>query len=218
MGEDNPNYRLEKGDQLFTNDEVRTRFDKITNYSYTDYKLKSFSVLAFTYKEAADRLVESLENFTPRFNSYPTPPIVYLYRHYLELHLKYFAQELIPEFRNSPNRYNHKIGELWQKLKPILIQTSQLNTYEVSEIEAVEECIMEFADIDPDSFAFRYPIDKKGQPLLLGKPRLQDISYINLQHLAEKMAGIYRFLSELDLLMMQYSNRANTTNPTPNFE
>ncbi len=79
--EDGPIYRLEKGDQLFTNDEERTHFDKIQNLGSTDYKLKSFCALAFAYKEAADRLVESLENFTPSFNNYPTSPIVYLYRH-----------------------------------------------------------------------------------------------------------------------------------------
>ena len=91
--EDGRDYRLEKGDLLFTSDELRTRFDQIHNYGYTDDKQKSFFILAQEFKEAADRVVESLETFTPSFNSYPTSPIIYLYRHYLELHLKHLMNE-----------------------------------------------------------------------------------------------------------------------------
>ena len=100
------------------------------------------------------------------------------------------------------SKLNHNMDEYWQKLKPILIQSYQPNTDKLSEIDAVEKCILEFADIDPDSFAFRYPTNKNGIAPLLGKAHLQNISYINLPHLAEKMAGIYRFLLEADSLLL----------------
>lgn len=206
--EDGPDYRLEKGDLLFTSDELRTRFAQINNYGYTDYKQKSFFVLAQEFKEAADRVVESLETFTPSFNNYPTSPIIYLYRHYLELHLKHLMNEVNKKLGNPPINYDHKIHLYWQKLKPTLIEILKPDSYEVSEIEAVEECIMEFADIDPESMSFRYPFDKKGQPLLFDKPRLQNIKYIDLQHLAEKIAGIYGFFMQSDLLLLQYQNQA----------
>jgi len=205
--EDNPSYRLEKGDRLFINDDERFLFDKNNDYCYIGYRLGSFDGYAYAYKQAADRLVESLKNYPIPFNNYLTPPIVYLYRHYLELHLKSLVYGNKP-----PDQPNHRLYELWKKLKRKLPDTCG-----ASVIEVVEECIMEFDDVDRESDAFRFHIGK-GKKSLLNTPYLLDVNYINLLHLKDKMSGIHDFLLESDLLLMEDSNQASTANPTTNFE
>ena len=52
------------------------------------------------------------------------------------------------------------------------------------DLEAVEECILQFSEKDPTSMAFRYPTDKNGNP------SLPDLKSINLRNLAEVIARI----------------------------
>lgn len=78
---------LEKGDILFRNDDKRTQYDIENDYAYQDFRTSHFFGYALAYKEGADRLVESLVE-----NGYAhhklVLPIIFLYRHYVELHLK----------------------------------------------------------------------------------------------------------------------------------
>jgi len=205
--------RLEKGDRLFTDNNERTSFDKVNGYAYQGYKsTSSFYGYALAYKKAADKLVQSLENSPIGFNDSLALPIVFLYRHYLELLLKDLIREGNRILGNPPDPdlpKTHDINKLWQKLKPILIQGYKPHIPNVLEMEAVEGCVAEFAAIDIDSQAFRYPIDKKGNSLR-NKPYLQNVSYINLQHLAEKMAGIDGFLCESDMMLLTQPSRANS--------
>jgi hypothetical protein len=60
-------------------------------------------------------------------------------------------------------------------------------------IEAVEACIMEFSNVDEGSFSFRYPVDKQGNSTLKNNPHLRALEYIDVHHLAEKMASMYGF-------------------------
>jgi hypothetical protein len=64
------------------------------------------------------------------------------------------------------------------------------------EIEALEACLLEFSKIDGNSEAFRYPEDKDEKPTLKNKPHLQSLEYIDIHHLAEKMASIEQFFLE----------------------
>ena len=217
--EDDSNvYRLEKGDRLFTNDDERTHFDKINDYAYNGFRQHSSYSYAIGYKRAADRLVQSLESSTSSSDDALVLPIAFLYRHYLELLLKVLIREGNKVLGNPPDLPKiHEIDKLWEKLKPILIQVYKPYTPEATEVEAVEKCIKEFADIDANSQAFRYPVDKNGKSLLRDKSYLQNISYINLQHLAEKMAGIDFFLGQSDMMLITYPNRVNAISPTTDF-
>lgn len=49
------------------------------------------------------------------------------------------------------------------------------------DVKAIEKIITEFVKVDPESFAFRYPKDKKGNRNLDG------IQYINLRTLHDQM-------------------------------
>jgi hypothetical protein len=158
-------YHLEKGDTLFKNDDERAHLDKVNDYSYTGYKKKSFLGYASAYKKAADKLVESFNDTSRLYDNDLTLPIVFLYRQYLELHLKSLVRDGNKAFGNPPNSPNHLIDKLWQELKPMLIKARLPETYNSAKIEAVEECIMEFAKVDENSENFRFPVHKKtGNP------------------------------------------------------
>jgi hypothetical protein len=176
----------------------------------SSYK-KSFLGYASAYKKAADKLVESFNDTSRLYDNDLTLPIVFLYRQYLELHLKSLVRDGNKAFGNPPNSPNHLIDKLWQELKPMLIKARLPETYNSAKIEAVEECIMEFAKVDENSENFRFPVHKKtGNPLLQNNTHLQGISYIDLQHLSQKMTAIGDFLFESDMLLFRYQNQADT--------
>jgi hypothetical protein len=70
---------------------------------------------------------------------------------------------------------------LWTVVRPRLdkIWPNSLTT-----LDAVEEKLVEFEGWDKDSFAFRYPVTKAGEPTLSG------LSYINVRHLRDVVGGI----------------------------
>ena len=103
-----------------------------------------------------------------------------------------------------------------QHARDELLLCSLINYFNCGKLYKNNNCfnltIRKFADIDTNSQAFRYPVDKDGKSLLRDKSHLQNISYINLQHLAEKMAAIAFFLNESDMLLITYPSRVNIIN------
>lgn len=197
---------LEKGDTLFRNDDKRTQHDVENGYAYHDFRKNHFFGYALAYKEGADRLVEALAE--DGYSQHELVlPVVFLYRHYLELHLK----ELIIEGRKALGQpadaipTGHNIFKLWNELKPILAQI-QAKPYDLrkEELLAVEACIKEFSEVDERSEAFRYPVNKDGKPLLGKNTRLANLRYIDLQHLAENMKKIAGFFMEADMMIVTY--------------
>lgn len=203
---DDTHTPLEKGDILFRNDEKRTRRDIENGYGYRNFRQTHFFGYAIAYKAGADRLVEALaEDDYWQFDL--VLPIVFLYRHYLELALKHLIQEgkkaLGQPVDNVPT--GHNILRLWDQFKPILAQTQTALRQE--EQSAVETCIKELSDIDEKSEAFRYPVSKEGEPLLKNNVLLAGLRYIDLQHFAENMKKIESFLLEADMGIITYKNR-----------
>lgn len=187
---------LHRGDQLFINDQAQLELDALENYAYHGYKSGAFSSYSMAYMEAADRLVQ-----TPHERSFDTLtlPIVFLYRHYVELTLKELIDLGNKKYGKPSTPYldgilkGHRIDLLWQELKPLLQQAHSAE--ESEEIEAVEACVMEFSNVDEGSFSFRYPVDKKNNLTLKNNPRLRDLEYIDVHHLAEKMGSIDAFFN-----------------------
>lgn len=70
------------------------------------------------------------------------PPILYCYRHALELYLKALVQ---------PERQNHGLGPLWSALHERI-----RGRYRADHIAWLGDRIREFHEIDPRSTAFRY--------------------------------------------------------------
>jgi len=134
------------------------------------------------YKRAADLLVEYVKDARVEQDLlvYPT---VFLYRQYIELRLK----ELIRDgnrLLDSPEALpqHHRLDQLWEQCRRILEQVWPEEPAE--DLDAVEECIHQFSQVDPTSTAFRYPTDRNGKRSLPG------LRHINLRNLSEVMARI----------------------------
>ncbi len=196
---DNP-PPLQRGDKLFINDKARLQIDTSEGYGYHGYKMSTFFGYALAYKKAADLLVQNNQRLPDIFLDDLVLPIVFLYRHYVELMLKDLLIEGNKKYgKFSPSEIKekildtHNIAYLWQKLKALLFALTDRSEY----VEALEACLFEFSNVDDSSMSFRYPVNKKtGQPILRSNPHLRSLQYIDVHHLAKKMESIHQFYLE----------------------
>lgn len=139
------------------------------------------------YREAADKLVHNvIESGTNQ--DILVFPISFLYRQYIELQLKHIIREsrvFLEEGATFPE--HHRIGDLWNTANSLMARIIKKHDQSIkdyiteSDVQAIKTIITEFVKIDPDSFTFRYPKDKKG------KNNLDGIQYINLRKLHDQM-------------------------------
>ncbi|MHA1657524.1 MAG: hypothetical protein ACTSUT_00155 [Promethearchaeota archaeon] len=159
------------------------QFNACLNWSFDPLDL-----YVMGYKDAAEILVKKAteKNSIVDFLIYP---ICFLYRQYIELCLKEIIQSgriLLDKGFDFPQ--HHKLIKLWEIAKAIIFEVFSNNNEQIN-LSFIEHIISEFSRIDPDSFSFRYPCDKKGNNLLSG------IKYVNLRHLSDNMS---KFGKEID--------------------
>ena len=143
------------------------------------------------YKRAGDVLVEHVKN-THSDQDTLVYPIVFLYRQYIELRLKIIISDgnhFLEAKKEFPT--HHDIVNLWVECKNIIIKMFVDDP--IKDLTALEKCIKEFANIDPSSESFRYPVDKKGSP------NLSELQHINLRNLSEVMGRIAAFLDSVSM-------------------
>jgi len=168
-----------KGDHLFVD-----RQDWYNN-AVLNGQRDNLSLYAVEYKRAGEILAEAVVE-SRRDHDSLVFPIVFVYRQYLELRLKQLIRDsrrLLGDSSGFPA--THKIAELWNLCRPLLGQTG-LNVGE-QVLEAIEELIAEFAGADEDSYAFRYPTDKRSNP------SLPDLRFVNLPNLADVIRKMSNF-------------------------
>lgn len=154
-------------------------------------------VYAKGYHLAANQLST---NFISKngYGDYEGYPIVFLYRHSLELYLKNIIQwskrlHSLREIENSVNDYktNHNLvylnSEAEKALLSLFPQDEQLGIYLVK----LKQVIIDFNEIDSDSYSYRYPINKKK------KRATKKHQVVNIPALAKTMDEI---LSELSII------------------
>lgn len=146
----------------------------------------SWDVYAIGYKEAADVLCERVFE-TGRHADLLIYPIAFLYRHYLELRIKdiIMAGRTLLE-QTLDFQHVHRIDVLWYSCRKILEEVSPGSPRD--DFDAVEDCIRQFAKVDPESMSFRYPVTKDG------KATLPSLQHINIRNLQEVMARISSLL------------------------
>ena len=95
-------------------------------------------------------------------------PMLFLYRHYIELHLKSLLLDA-GELLDAPQTVEpkHYLLSLWKKVRKLLIEISKQKPD--AWFARADEIIGEFDALDPTSFAFRYPVDVQGRPSLSRK-------------------------------------------------
>ncbi len=85
----------------------------------------------------------------------------------------------------------HDLINLWKKTKPIILEgaTSQ------EDVAIVESYIMQFHELDKNSYSFRYPINKDLEQILDNQRR------INLPSLRQRIDEPSCFFNGLDVML-----------------
>ena len=88
-------------------------------------------------------------------------PVMFLYRHYLEISLKHILIVLRKYFEDSSTLpTHHRLNTLWGLVRSLM--EKQWNSVEhVANYEAIGDRIREFHGVDELSFSFRYPVTKR---------------------------------------------------------
>ena len=109
-------------------------------------------------------------------------PIVFLYRHYIELKLKFIIREgnqFLDRPAVDPADYSHKLGKLWSDARGII--EAVFEDEDRAPLDRVTEIIEEFEHDDPYAPGFKYPKDKRGNRSLSG------LQHINVAQFSEEM-------------------------------
>jgi len=141
--------------------------------NFTSHPKGELSVFALAYREAADALVESFKQ-RKWYSDVDACPIVFLYRHSIELYLKaiiLWGAGLVRfqsgEDINTDKMFEtHRFGDLLPAVKRIFKEAGWLDNapsgVRFGTFAEIENLILTFEQIDPKSYAFRYPIDRNG--------------------------------------------------------
>ncbi len=165
--------------------------------SFSKNPLYDFGIYAKGYQESANILSVQFMNKT-NFGDYEGYPIVFLYRHAFELSLKniiYSGIKLckLKNITNINNKLynNHDLENLACDAKKIL--DVLFNDYEIGNmLKRLISFAKEFSEIDPNSYSYRYPIDKKGD---CSTPRNQAV---NIESIYTNMNKILNEINIID--------------------
>lgn len=163
-----------------------------------DFEHPNFTYYCPGYRKAAEVLIEAASQDEDLLD-FCIYPIVFLYRHYVELRLKetiLYTRRLLNQEACFPN--HHDLLLLWRERKQLLSQARACPPEKEEAI--VEGLIKELAKADPGSFAFRYPVDKKGDPAL---PKNSHISVKILRDTMERLGNFLDAEAEYVLIALQ---------------
>lgn len=165
-----------KGDRPFT------QADNPYENAAIEGRAQSRLMLMFAgYKLAADLMVQQ-SNQGSYERAALVYPIVFNYRHFIELSLKYIIATYGGTVGIEPNWETHELETLWKTFIQVLNKFGHKDPDGTDEI--MSEIIAEFAKVDERSFSFRYPVDKQGKTIPLGHEEL------DLNALADVMKGL----------------------------
>lgn len=117
-------------------------------------------------------------------------PIIFNYRQFIELSLKYLIATYGHTVGVGPLWNTHDLKMLWSSFLIVLADYGYDDTEGADAV--VAEIIAEFAKVDPQSFSYRYPVDKKGNLVNLA------FEEVDLQRLADVMQGLDGYFSGCD--------------------
>ena len=117
-------------------------------------------------------------------------PVVFNYRQFIELSLKFLIATYGHTVGIKAEWNTHDLKSLWETFLEVLEGYGHDDAEGTDAI--VEEIILEFAKVDPRSFSYRYPVDTKGNPVLLAHQE------IDLHRLADVMHGLDGYFSGCD--------------------
>jgi hypothetical protein len=146
------------------------------------------------YKNAALSMIEKCRE-SGFWNNILVYPLIFLFRHYLELRLK----ELISASKQLANPdlviiKNHNLLQLWNQFKAQLLEIEPATSQD--ELRNIERLLTEYHSIDPNSESFRYPTDRRDNPSL-------NLNTIDLENFANVIEGMMNFFdSKLEMILV----------------
>lgn len=147
-----------------------------------------FLLYAEHFKEAADKLVLSINSNVGHIADILINPIIYLYRHSIELSLKaillknYLDQNINNE-KIKEKITSHDLQSLWDKVNnAIRINYNFINNHShENELRKIGRLINELNLTDPGSMNYRYPFDKDLTEFIYGDGKESfGIDYVNM--------------------------------------
>jgi hypothetical protein len=147
-------------------------FDGNVVLNFMRFPEGEFGAYGRAYHEAANRLVAS--RGARHYRDPDACPIVFLYRHAVELYLKaiiHWGNNLLwlnskPIVAHKNIFQEHRLGVLLKSVKPVLKYRKQMDHWGDSHFDSfrdVEKIIGEIEQYDPRSYSFRYPVDTSGK-------------------------------------------------------
>ena len=194
------NHWPAKGSKLFISNAPDWQFNACLNWRTASPT--SWHLYAKGYRRGASALLRQMLE-TAVYQDTLVYPIIFLYRQTVELQLKCIIKRGALLFDEAIDvTFDHEIDTLWAACRKLLdrMQDGTHGEEDASAIEAVQANIVEFADLDKQSFAFRYPETKKGLPSLLKglSSRRDELQLVNLRHFGEVIEGVVNFLDAVD--------------------
>jgi hypothetical protein len=157
-----------------------------------------------SYHEAAQHLVKHIDS--THYRDPDACPVVFLYRHAVELYLK-----SIIHWGNSLLRLNrkpivahknifteHRLRVLLKSVKPILRFRNSLDNWgdtHFNSFRDVEKIIGELEEFDPGSYSFRYPVDTTGKKATL--PHHFSFNVVEFGEKFDHLASVLGWISEM---------------------
>ena len=173
-------------------------------YSYDDYSRGYFW--------AGDRLVKSLQQNSSDLDVV-IYPVVYVYRHGIELALKHLAIHL-PSVLDEHDevKQTHKLIDNWNIIRPLIMKCDYLDPKNT--VPTVDKILTDFTEIDASGEVFRFPESRRGEKYL------EDTSFINIEVFGEVMSTLhevfefwFNITSELFDAKMETQNQDNGIRP-----
>ncbi len=175
---------LKRGDSLFGNGElpVRVGLPGVLDFPWDKYM--------DGYYWAAHQCVETIgSEFTEEYKAYP---ILFLYRHYLELMLKSLLMTACNAFKCDipPDASDHNLLKLWamletvvekHRMRPILKGTGD-----------IRRVLAQVTQIDPSSMEMRYGLKKDFET-----PSMNESKRMSLRNIQTVMRKMYNELNQL---------------------
>lgn len=165
------------------------------------------SAFAMGYHNAARALVERMESANGYYD-YDGYPIVFLYRHALELYLKtivYRGAKLLALISNRKIKVdklwqNHSLTALLPDVKAIIEDLDWDEDLGIAGIHSFDDfsnLVTEINNMDPQSYNFRYPINKKGDSPLTKHFIVNVVGFgKNMDQLLEVLDGMVTALDQ----------------------
>lgn len=165
------------------------------------------------YKDAADKVIDTTEN---EYFDNLVYPVMFLYRHYLEIMFKQMLWEFrsllfdmkrlygneysIAEYSGKDPAWTHDLMSVWKELRKV-IEQSWSDEEDLSFLADVENRVSEFHALDRGSFAFRYPVNKENAPVFQSDQEILKVNVVQVKQVIDAITT--RFGGALDKLDYQ---------------